>query len=71
MTNHVHLIINPGKDVKTLSELIKRVNGRQTRYVNKIELNPARRAWSLVLKLIPGQVIRPAAKSLSTKLKKN
>jgi putative transposase len=37
MTNHVHLIINPGKDVKTLSQLMKRVNGRQTRYVNKVE----------------------------------
>jgi len=37
MTNHVHLIINPGKDVETLGQLMKRVNGRQTRYVNKIE----------------------------------
>jgi putative transposase len=51
MTNHVHLIINPGKDVTTLSQLMKRVNGRQTRYVNKIELNPVR----------AGMVSRPEA----------
>jgi len=30
MTNHVHIIINPGKDVKVLGQLMKRVNGRQT-----------------------------------------
>lgn len=37
MTNHIHLLINPGKDPKSLSRLMKHVNGRQTRYVNKIE----------------------------------
>ncbi|MCP4116861.1 MAG: transposase [Desulfobacteraceae bacterium] len=37
MTNHVHLILNPGKDVTSLAKLMKRVNGRQTRYVNKKE----------------------------------
>jgi len=37
MTNHVHLLINPGKDPMALAQLMKRVNGRQTRYVNKLE----------------------------------
>lgn len=37
MTNHVHLIVNPGKNVENLALLMKRVSGRQTRYVNKIE----------------------------------
>lgn len=37
MTNHVHLIVDPGKDVENLALLMKRVSGRQTRYVNKIE----------------------------------
>ena len=35
MTNHVHLIIDPGKEPGNLSLLMKRVAGRQTRYVNK------------------------------------
>lgn len=37
MTNHVHLIIDPGVDERSLAQLMKRVAGRQTRYVNKIE----------------------------------
>ena len=37
MTNHVHLIIDPGTDERNLAMLMKRVAGRQTRYVNKIE----------------------------------
>ena len=37
MTNHVHLIIDPGKNPTALSLLMKRVAGRQTRYVNKLE----------------------------------
>lgn len=36
MTNHVHLIIDPGADERNLSMLMKRVAGRQTRYVNKM-----------------------------------
>lgn len=36
MTNHVHLIIDPGRKVENLGLLMKRVAGRQTRYVNKI-----------------------------------
>jgi putative transposase len=37
MTNHIHLIIDPGDDEKNLAILMKRVAGRQTRYVNKLE----------------------------------
>ena len=37
MTNHVHLIIDPGDNSESLSLLMKRVVGRQTRYVNKQE----------------------------------
>ena len=37
MTNHVHLIVSPGKKAENLALLMKRVSGRQTRYVNKIE----------------------------------
>jgi len=37
MTNHVHLIIDPGENSESLSLLMKRVAGRQTRYVNKLE----------------------------------
>lgn len=35
MTNHVHLVIDPGEDVRSLGLLMKRVAGRQTRWVNK------------------------------------
>jgi putative transposase len=37
MTNHVHLVVDPGKNVESLGLLMKRVAGRQTRYVNKLE----------------------------------
>ena len=37
MTNHVHLIIDPGEDERNLACLMKRVAGRQTRYVNRLE----------------------------------
>ncbi len=37
MTNHVHLIVDPGNEVENLALLLKRVSGRQTRYVNKLE----------------------------------
>ncbi len=36
-TNHVHLIIDPGTDGHSLAMLMKRIAGRQTRYVNKRE----------------------------------
>ena len=37
MTNHVHLIIDPGIDAHNLAMLMKRIAGRQTRHVNKLE----------------------------------
>ena len=37
MTNHVHLIIDPGKEETNLGKLMKRLAGRQTRYVNHLE----------------------------------
>lgn len=37
MTNHVHLIVDPGDKIENLALLMKRVSGRQTRYVNKLE----------------------------------
>ncbi len=37
MTNHVHLVIDPGSDSASLSQLMKRVAGKQTRLVNKME----------------------------------
>jgi len=37
MASHVHLIVDPGADARNLSLLMKRVAGRQTRYVNKQE----------------------------------
>ncbi len=37
MTNHIHLIIDPGEKPNNLAQLIKRLAGRQTRYINKME----------------------------------
>ncbi len=37
MTNHVHLIIEPGEEVDAVSRLMTRLAGRQTAYVNKLE----------------------------------
>lgn len=37
MTNHVHLITDPGNDPANLGKLMKRVAGRYTRYVNRRE----------------------------------
>ncbi len=37
MTNHVHLLLEPGDDPDTLAQLMKRVAARQTRYVNRLE----------------------------------
>ena len=36
MTNHVHLIVNPGQAPENLARLMKRVAGRQTRYANRV-----------------------------------
>ena len=35
MTNHVHLILRPSNDRQSIGLLMKRLAGRQTRYVNK------------------------------------
>ena len=37
MTNHIHIVAEPGKDADTLSLLMKRINGRQSAYINKLE----------------------------------
>ena len=37
MTNHVHLVLEPPDEVAVLSALMKRLAGRQTRYVNRLE----------------------------------
>ncbi|BCR04603.1 transposase [Desulfuromonas versatilis] len=37
MTNHVHLIVDPGDNPAHLGMLMKRLAGRQTRYVNRLE----------------------------------
>jgi len=37
MTNHVHLILDPGDDRLAIGLLMKRLAGRQTRYVNRHE----------------------------------
>ncbi len=37
MTNHVHLVINPGPIPENLGRLMKRLAGRQTRFVNRLE----------------------------------
>ena len=37
MTNHVHLVVDPGATPSHLALLMKRLAGRQTRYVNKLE----------------------------------
>ena len=37
MTNHVHLIVEPGEDTTTISQLMKCLAARQTRLVNKRE----------------------------------
>lgn len=37
MTNHVHLVLNPGDDCRAIGLLMRRLAGRQTRYVNRQE----------------------------------
>lgn len=37
MTNHVHLVLDPGENPKSIGLLMKRLAGRQTRYVNRLE----------------------------------
>ncbi|MEZ5524422.1 MAG: hypothetical protein R3E62_05575 [Pseudomonadales bacterium] len=35
MSNHIHFVLEPGKDAMDISVLMKRVNSRQIAYVNK------------------------------------
>ncbi|AMV70468.1 transposase [Desulfuromonas carbonis] len=37
MTNHIHLVVDPGDRAEAIGKLMKRVAGRQTRYVNRLE----------------------------------
>lgn len=37
MTNHVHLILEPSDDTHVVGKLMRRLAGRQTRYVNRLE----------------------------------
>lgn len=37
MTNHVHLVVEPGDSVAGLGQLMKRLAGRQTRFVSRQE----------------------------------
>ncbi len=37
MTNHIHLIVEPPNEVERLGQLMKRLSGRQTQYVNRLE----------------------------------
>jgi len=37
MSNHLHLIVDPGDNPENLGLLMKRVAGRQTRYINRLE----------------------------------
>ena len=36
MTNHVHLLIEPGEDTSSVGKLMRRLAGRHTRYVNAL-----------------------------------
>lgn len=37
MTNHVHLIVDPGSQAENVSFLMKRLAGRHTRRINRLE----------------------------------
>ncbi len=37
MTNHIHLVVEPPEETALLGQLMKRLSGRQTRYVNRLE----------------------------------
>ncbi len=52
MTNHVHLILDPGEYPESISHLMKRLSGRQTRRVNRLE-NRTGSLWEGRYKLSP------------------
>ncbi len=37
MTNPIHLVVEPPEETALLGQLMKRLSGRQTRYVNRLE----------------------------------
>ncbi len=37
MTNHIHLVIDHCDNIDAIGLLMKRIGGRQTRYINKLE----------------------------------
>ena len=37
MTDHIHLIVDPGEEGRNLGLLMKRISARQTRYVNRLQ----------------------------------
>jgi len=45
MTNHAHLVIDPGESVDNLGLLMKRLAGRYTRYINRSE-NRSGTVWN-------------------------
>ena len=37
MANDIHLVVDPGPEPDNLGKLMKRIAGRQTRYINCLE----------------------------------
>jgi putative transposase len=54
MTNHIHLIVNPGETPPNISELMKRLAGRHTRYINKTRQRTGS-SWESRFKISPIQ----------------
>jgi len=52
MTNHVHLIVDPGSEAANLSLLMKRLAGRHTRRINRLERRSGT-AWNGRFKCSP------------------
>lgn len=57
MTNHVHLVLQPGEDTNTTGKLMRRLAGRQTRLVNALE-NRTGTLWAGRYKASPIQTSR-------------
>ncbi len=57
MTNHIHLVLEPPDAVAALRYLMKRLTGRQTRYVNGLE-GRSRTLWGGRYKSSPIQTER-------------
>ena len=57
MTNHVHLIVEPGDDTDSVGKLMRRLAGRQTRLVNALECRTGT-LWSGRYKASPIQTSR-------------